>query len=101
MKPFYLAAVLLCPLFSIAQNDIKKVKVDQDVKEVFSLSDLYHNPQFTIGRVYFKDGTSADAMLNYHKLYNQMLFLDGKGDTLALADPELMQVITIGKDSFY
>jgi len=101
MKPFYVAALLLCPFAALAQNDIKKVKVEQDMKEVFSASDLFHNPQFTAGRVTFKDGTTGDALLNYNKYYNEMLFIDGKGDTLALANPELVQVITIGKDSFY
>jgi hypothetical protein len=65
------------------------------------IRDAYRYPQFIAGAVHFKDGTATQARLNYHRLYDQVLFISPKGDTLALAVPDAYKFIAIGKDTFY
>jgi hypothetical protein len=56
---------------------------------------------FITGSVYFKDDTRAVAKMNYNRLYDEMLFLDPKGDTLALKDENNIKFIALDKDTFY
>ena len=54
--------------------------------DVLSTSDVFSYPQFTIGTVYFKNGNIASAKMNYSSLWDEMHFINSKGDTLAMAD---------------
>jgi hypothetical protein len=87
------------PLFG--QETIKAVKADEEINQVFTVKDLYRYEQFSNGIVWFRDGTTANAKLNYHKLFEQMLFINENGDSLAVGNPEIIKFISIGKDSFY
>lgn len=69
--------------------------------DVLTSADIYYYPLFTTGKVFFRDGSKAGAQLNYNLLYDQMLFIDTKGDTLALADEATIKYIAISKDTFY
>jgi len=40
-------------------------------------------------------------MMNYNSLTDQMLFIDPKGDTLAVKDEMTVKFITLDKDTFY
>jgi len=51
--------------------------------------------------VEFRDGTKAAARINYHSLFDQMLFINAKGDTLALRDEETIKFITLATDTFF
>lgn len=62
---------------------------------------IYRYKDFHAGRVYFNDSTMAEARMNYHLLFGQILFLTPRGDTLALANPAMTRLITISADSFY
>jgi hypothetical protein len=77
------------------------IKTGQKVTDVLTSTDIYYYPQFTTGKVLFRDGSKAGAQLNYNLLYDQMLFIDTKGDTLALADEKTIKYIAVGKDTFY
>ena len=77
------------------------IKAGNKVKDVLTAADIYSYPQFTNGKVFFKDGSKAVAKLNYNRLFDQMLFIAPKGDTLALADEKLIKFIAIDRDTFY
>ena len=62
---------------------------------------VFHFPRFLDGKVLFKDNVSVDAKLNYHRLFGQLLFINPKNDTLALANPEMFKYVTVGTDTFY
>jgi hypothetical protein len=92
---------LFLAVCSFGQTEIKAVKADENMEHVFTTKDLYRYPQYQLGRVEFRDGSAAEARLNYHKYFNQLMFIDANGDSLALANPETIRVIVIGIDSFY
>ena len=102
MKKIYLPILLLLSsIHNFAQTEIKAVKADENLDQVFTTKDLYRYPMYQMGQVHFRDGSIADAKLNYHKFFNQVMFIDQTGDSLALGNPETIRVIVIGKDSFY
>jgi hypothetical protein len=90
---------LLC-FHSFAQQTVKAVKADEEINQVFTIKDLYTYPQFMPGKVFMRDGTVVEAALNYHRLFEQVMYISSK-DTLAIGNPEMIKVIVIGKDSFY
>ena len=85
-----------------AQNTTSiAVKAGSNIMDVLSTADVFHYPQFTSGKVLFKDGISAEAKLNYNRLLDEMHFIDPKGDTLAIANEKTIKFIVIDKDSFF
>lgn len=62
---------------------------------------LFHYPRFLNGKVLFKDNTTIDGILNYHRLYGQVLFINPNNDTLALANPETLTYVIVGTDTFF
>ena len=77
------------------------IKSGGRVDEGLTSAEIYHYPQFTKGEVFFKDGTKASAKMNYTRLFDQMLFIDRKGDTLALANETTIKFIALDQDTFY
>jgi hypothetical protein len=61
---------------------------------------MYYYPQFSPGIVKFKTGQSS-AKLNFNLMLQEMQFIDNKGDTLTIDNEQDVEVVTIGKDSFY
>lgn len=82
-------------------QEVVNVKADQEMNQVFTVKDLYRYEQFLSGKVQFRDGTSAEARMNYNKLFEQMLFINDDGDSLAVGNPETIKFIAIGIDTFY
>jgi hypothetical protein len=70
------------------------------MKDAFTASDILLYPEFKNARVYFRDDTKGAAMMNYNTLFNEMLFIDAKGDTLALEDQQTIKFISLGSDTF-
>lgn len=93
--------MLMSASLAFSQNEVKVVKAEETISDVFTVNDIFRYEKFTPGKVQFKDGTSAEAQLNYNRYFEQMMFLDPKGDSLAIADPELVSIIVIGNQHFY
>ena len=69
--------------------------------DVVPKSDTYEFPQFEQGIVFLKSGVNSAAKLNYHLIFEEILFIDANGDTVTIANPEEVKHIYIGKDQFY
>lgn len=76
------------------------VRAGTSIKEALA-ADIFLYPQFKSGKVLFKDGTKGMALMNYNSLTDQMLFIDPKGDSLALQDENTIKLIAVDKDTFY
>jgi hypothetical protein len=103
MKALLLLFVMLIGYTVLQAQDstLVIVKAGNRVQDVLSPADMYSYPQFTNGKVFFRDGRRAAANLNYNRLFGQMLFISQKGDTLAVADELTIKFIAIGQDTFY
>ncbi|MBA2746214.1 MAG: hypothetical protein H0U44_08325 [Flavisolibacter sp.] len=64
-------------------------------------SQVFLYKEFKEGKVVFKDSVSTTGKLNYHRLFGQILFINQKGDTLALSKPETFDHVIIGTDTFF
>ena len=103
MKALLLLLFILIGYSDLSEQDstLVTIKAGYRVKDVLKIADIYYYPQFTVGKVFLRDGSRAAAKMNYTRLYDQMLFIDAKGDTLALADEKNIKFITIDKDTLY
>jgi len=86
---------------SYAQDSTIVVQAGTSINESVSITDLYQYPQFVYGKVFFRSGDSIGSKLNYHKLLDEMHFIDFKGDTLNIANPGTIKFIRINDDVFY
>ena len=103
MKALLLLLFILTGYSGLRAQDstLVTIKAGNKIKDVLTPADIFSYPQFTSGKVFFKDGSKAVAKLNYNRLSDQMLFIDPKGDTLELADENTIKFIAIDKDTFY
>src|SRR5258706_7656211 len=89
-----------CNLFA-QQNAIIIVKPGNTIKESVPTTDLYEYPQFIHGTVFFRDGNSSGAAMNYNRFLGEILFITAKGDTIILANEKNIKFINISNDTFF
>ena len=79
------------------------IKADESISDVLTTEKIYQYPQFSRGKIIFRDYRLTEAMLNYNYLNSEIEFIDSKNDTLAIAKhqkPTIQQVI-LNSDTFY
>lgn len=98
--PFILIAIMLSN-FSFAQKKSFNVEAGKGIEESLPDSLSYVYPRFERGTVYFRNGSFGNANLNYNLVKGEMLFIDQKGDTMAVDNEPTIKYIVINDDSFY
>lgn len=97
-KIFLLAAIVIHSAAAIAQlTESKIVRVGEELAPAISPNGFYRFAEFTNGIVKKKNGTISKARLNLHIYIGEMQFIDAQGDTLAIAQPEVVDNIQIGE----
>lgn len=87
---------------SVAQESkVFTIHAGSSIYEGLPPHELYLYPAFTEGQVYFQNGVSHSAKLNYNYFFGLMQFIDGKGDTLNIAGANTIKHIAIATDTFY
>lgn len=86
---------------SAQDSTLITIKAGNRVRDVLTPADIYSYPEFTNGKVFFRDGSKAVGKMNYSRLVDQMLFIDHNGDTLALANEKTIKFIAVNLDTFY
>jgi hypothetical protein len=101
LRSFY-SVILLSLFFAASAQENKIIRINPLKENEEELTrQVYKYSDFQEGTVLFKDSATAQAKLNYHRLLGQILFINPKGDTLALAHPETFAFVAIGKDTFF
>jgi hypothetical protein len=104
MKPLLLFTFFFCLGFANGMAQKKKsfkINPGERVTEKIPKDEIYSYPEFVSGKVYLINNTYSVAMMNYNSLFGEMQFINGKGDTLSLADEKMIKLIVIDKDTFY
>ncbi len=102
MKNIFSGIFILFALFVQAQvTETITVKAGEDLEAVLSSHGMYRFVSFTKGIVALRDGTTAGARMNFNIFLNEIQFIDPKGDTLVIADPETIDSISIDSSLFY
>lgn len=93
--------ILMLSSLSFSQKKSFTVEAGKGIEESLPDSLTFIYPQFQRGTVYFRNGNFSNANLNYNLLKEEMLFINQKGDTLAIDNEPTIKYITINYDSFY
>ena len=93
--------LIVCCCTAQAQDSAIIIKAGTSFNESVSVTDLYEYPQFVYGKVFFRQGDSTTALLNYHRFSEEMQFIDLKRDTLKIANAGTIKFIRISNDLFY
>jgi hypothetical protein len=103
MKACLLLLFIFTGYFNLSAQDstLVTIKAGNRVKDVLTPTDIYYYPQFTNGKVFFRNGEKAAAKMNYTRLFDQILFISPKGDTLAVANEKTIKFIVVDQDTFY
>lgn len=104
MKRLLISVIIISLSLSISAQSRKTFTVNpgQKIVEAIPVGELYSYPEFRLGTVTLRNGTSADVKLNYNSVFGEMQFIDPKkGDTVSLADERTIRFVTVEKDTFY
>ncbi|MDR1984138.1 MAG: hypothetical protein LBQ28_04880 [Prevotellaceae bacterium] len=98
------AILLIACSFCSAQKTVKIENIDvnaQTAVDSLQRNVLYLFPEFIQGKVFFKNGATSTAKLNYNTLIGEMQFLDKENNILAIANPQDVAYVLIDKKVFY
>ena len=99
---FVSVCLLLTAVSVMAQNsETIKIAAGSDIALAVSVNGIYRLPAFVSGTVFFRDGKLGKEVLNYNILNDEMMYIDKKGDTLAIAFPEEIKKIDINGTVFF
>jgi hypothetical protein len=94
-----MAFVLMAGKKSLAQSVNENLPMVR--KELFASKGFYRFSGFSQGTVILKNGIVTSGMLNYNISLNEMHFINQKGDTLAIAQPDSINFISLNGCRFY
>ncbi|MEX6689606.1 hypothetical protein QTN47_19030 [Danxiaibacter flavus] len=101
-KRLLLTLSIICALTASAQkNKEYPVKAGEVPNAVLPGEAKYVLPAFKQGTAMFKNKTSNSRLFNYNYLLNEMHFISDNGDTLAVAEPNLLDYVRIDSLYFY
>ena len=103
MRALILLSFILIGSANLSAQDttLVTIKAGNKVSDVLTHDEIYFYPQFTMGEIFLKEGKKIVVDMNYTRIFDQMLFINHKGDTLALADVKNIKLIVIEQDTFY
>lgn len=89
--------------FSCAQDSTIFIAADQYVSEVATPERIYHYPNFQLGKVFFRNNTTTDALLNYNYLNGEIEFISPNNDTLAISKEQMLNIgkVVIDTSTFF
>ncbi|RXK59317.1 hypothetical protein ESA94_14350 [Lacibacter luteus] len=103
MSKFFLTAILITAFVTSNAQEIKyyTVRPGENIFDKVPAEEIYAYDQFEQGIVVFKSGEKSAAMMNYHFFYEEMLFINGSKDTLALLNLGEVDCIYIKGDQYF
>lgn len=93
--------LIIAVFFALLNCKSQKQEILQVKPQEIQLTGDYRFPKFIQGTVYFKNGNTSAALLNFNLQLEEMHFIDNSGDTLAISDPELISSIVLDTVSYY
>ena len=103
MKLTFLFLFNLCFFLCYGQKEENKTLVvnpsKDDLVQIEKSVLKYEN--FILGKLVLRDSNIYQVEMNYHQILDQLLFINPKGDTLAISKPENIAYAAIGTDSFF
>ena len=104
MRKFLIPFIIILLSVSTSAQSKKTFAVNpgQKIVEAIPVGEIYSYPEFRLGTVTLRNGTSANVKVNYNSVFGEMQFIDPKkGDTISLAEEKNIKFVTVEKDTFY
>jgi len=103
MKTIMFFVFTLLAQFACAQDSTIFIAADQYVSEVATPERIYHYPNFQLGKVFFRNNTTTDALLNYNYLNGEIEFISPNNDTLAISKEQMLNIgkVVIDTSTFF
>lgn len=101
MKTLVTTTLILVICSVCLAQERKVVKPGQEIPACFSKEETYLYPAFMDGTVLLKNKEVISARMNYNIIYGQMMFIQNSRDTLAIANPQNIEIIIFPSDTFY
>ncbi|MBC7850291.1 MAG: hypothetical protein H7Y31_11175 [Chitinophagaceae bacterium] len=98
---FFLFLLINSSNVSAQDSTLVRIQSGSRIRDVLTTSEIFSQPEFKMGKVFFRSGVVSAARMNYNSLDDQMLFIDTRGDTLALKNEKTIKFISLDKDTFY
>jgi hypothetical protein len=95
------SVLVVCGQALLAQTNTFTLKAGTDINKAIPFESRYIYNTFQDGKVYFKNGRTSSAKVNYSVVFSQIQFIGNARDTLILANIEYIDTIAIGKDVYY
>jgi hypothetical protein len=95
------AGISFCTEVPAQLTETITVKAGNDLSDALATHGVYQFPVFNTGTVLFRDGSSTKARMNFNVYLNAMQFIDDKGDTLEIANPELIDSIKLDSTVYF
>lgn len=97
-----LTAVMMVSGLMAQDSTIIFVKAGQSITEVATPARMYRFPNFTQGKIAFKDETASEGRLNYN-LFNEEIEFISQNDTLAIAKQQMLNIdyVAVNNRLFY
>lgn len=100
-KLAFLLSLILVPVLVPGQTP-QKIIVDNNKVSAESIKPELQQifPDFMSGRIHYKDNLSVKSQLNYNFLLDEILFINEKGEKMAIANPEELSYVLITDRKF-
>ncbi|WP_439559604.1 hypothetical protein [Dyadobacter sp.] len=82
-------------------KDSYQVKTGNDANKVIPYEGRYQFPDFREGEVFFRNGNSSKAKMNYSRVHGEVMFISPARDTMLFANADYINRIHIADDIFY
>jgi hypothetical protein len=99
VKVLLVLVTFLCATEIFAQQQINNGR-DQNENVNQLTKSVFKYPKFIEGEIILKDSTKINKKLNYNRVLGKILFEDRIGQSRDLENPDLIDKIIIGKDTF-
>ncbi len=99
MKIVTLSFFILLAQFACAQDSTIFIAADQYVSEVATPERIYRFPNFTDGKIFFRNNSISDAPLNYNCLNGEIEFISPNNDTLAISKEQMLNIGWVAVDN--
>jgi hypothetical protein len=101
MRSVLLAICILLSTFLPAQDSsvVIFIEAGRNVSDVLTPARIYKLPDFTDGKIIFRDGNWSRALLNYNYLNGEIEFINPNKDTLAIAKNQMLNIKQVTIDT--
>lgn len=101
MKLFVVVILIIVCNFNSQGQKIETIKITGAEYPEFINKYEYKFPAYTRAKIALKNGDIAYARINYNNFFNTLKYIDGKGDTMEIANAEEIAYINAGLDTLF